>query len=83
MDNFEKLLQQELDKLPYEKHVDDGLYNDGQLAGFELGAIWALNYAKSNKVSRSFCRLHTVRKNCRDYRYKKCLCRICPHNIKK
>ena len=30
----------EMDKLPFSKHVDDGLYNDGQLMGFELGAIW-------------------------------------------
>lgn len=27
-------------KLPYEKHIDDGQYNDGQMAGFELGAYW-------------------------------------------
>lgn len=30
----------EMDKLPFTKHVDDGLYNDGQLIGFELGANW-------------------------------------------
>ena len=30
----------EMDKLPFSKHVDDGLYNDGQLMGFELGANW-------------------------------------------
>ena len=30
----------EMDKLPFIKHVDDGLYNDGQLIGFELGANW-------------------------------------------
>ena len=30
----------EMDKLPFSKHVDDGLYNDGQLMGFELGAKW-------------------------------------------
>jgi hypothetical protein len=39
--NFEKKLQSELDKLPYEKHLDDGMYNDGQVAGFEIGARWA------------------------------------------
>jgi len=38
---FEKLLQAELDRLPYEKHVDDGQYNDGVQTGFELGARWA------------------------------------------
>lgn len=43
MENFEELLQKELDKLPYTKHLDDGQYNDGQLAGFELGARWALS----------------------------------------
>ena len=30
----------EMDKLPFSKHVDDGLFNDGQLMGFELGAKW-------------------------------------------
>ena len=39
--DFEEQLKIELDKLPYEKHVDDGQYNDGQLDGFELGARWA------------------------------------------
>lgn len=43
MKNFEELLQKELDKLPYTKHLDDGQYNDGKLAGFELGARWALS----------------------------------------
>ena len=27
-------------KLPYEKHLDDGRFNDGQITGFELGAYW-------------------------------------------
>lgn len=39
MKNFEELLQKELDKLPYTKHLDDGQYNDGKIAGFELGAM--------------------------------------------
>jgi hypothetical protein len=43
MENFEEFLQKELDKLPYTKHLDDGQYNDGQVAGFELGARWALS----------------------------------------
>ena len=43
MKNFEELLQKELDKLPYTKHLDDGQYNDGQITGFELGARWALS----------------------------------------
>lgn len=43
MKNFEELLQKELDKLPYTKHLDDGQYNDGKIAGFELGARWALS----------------------------------------
>jgi hypothetical protein len=41
MTNFEELLQAELDKLPFEKGLDDGQYNDGKLAGFEMGARWA------------------------------------------
>lgn len=40
---FEELLQNELDKLPFEKGLDDGQYNDGQLSGFELGARWLLS----------------------------------------
>lgn len=30
----------ECNKLPFEKHVDCGMYNDGQIDGFELGAKW-------------------------------------------
>lgn len=40
MKNFEQLLQEELDKLPYEKHVDGGR--------FELGARWALSLFKNS-----------------------------------
>jgi len=39
-DNFEDLLQEQLDKCPYEKHVDDGMFNDGFVSGFESGARW-------------------------------------------
>lgn len=39
--SFEAALEAEMDKLPYTKHVDDGGYNQGQLAGFEKGAEWA------------------------------------------
>ena len=35
-----------MEKLPYTKHLDDGQYNDGQLAGFEFGATWGYNKAK-------------------------------------
>jgi hypothetical protein len=38
--NFQELLYAEMNKLPYEKHVDDGQYNDGVQSGFELGATW-------------------------------------------
>jgi hypothetical protein len=31
---------EECNKLPFEKHVDCGLYNDGQIDGFELGVKW-------------------------------------------
>ena len=34
-DVWEVGLQDELNKLPYTKHPDDGQYNDGQLAGFQ------------------------------------------------
>lgn len=34
---------QECNKLWLEKHVDCGMYNDGQIDGFELGAIWMKN----------------------------------------
>ena len=35
----EEILE-ECNKLPFEKHVDCGMYNDGQIDGFELGAKW-------------------------------------------
>lgn len=49
--DFEDKLQEQLDKLPYKKHVDDGQYNDGQLDGFEAGARWA--FALYNVVGQS------------------------------
>lgn len=49
MKNFEELLQKELDKLPYTKHLDDGQYNAGQIAGFELGARWLLGVISTVK----------------------------------
>jgi hypothetical protein len=58
MENFEKLLQKELDKLPYTKHLDDGQYNDGKLAGFELGARWALSLivvGRSKQLPKKSC----------------------------
>ena len=33
-------IEEECNKLPFEKHVDAGMYNDGQIDGFELGAKW-------------------------------------------
>lgn len=39
-------LEQELTKLPFTKHLDDGQYNDGQITGFELGANWGFDKAK-------------------------------------
>lgn len=38
--DFEQELDEQLNKLPYTKHLDDGQYNDGVLDGFELGARW-------------------------------------------
>ena len=45
-ENFIIGLEKELAKLPYEKHLDDGQYNDGVLDGFELGAEWGYGKAK-------------------------------------
>jgi hypothetical protein len=28
------------------------------------------------------CRLHSMRKNCREYRYNKKYCKTCPHNVR-
>lgn len=50
MKNFEERLEDKLNKLPYEKHVDDGQYNDGVLSGFELGARWA--YKDFERIER-------------------------------
>lgn len=38
---FNALLMEKLEELPYTKHLDDGQFNDGQLYGFECGANWA------------------------------------------
>jgi hypothetical protein len=42
MKDFENKLQEQLDLLPFTKGLDDGQYNDGQQAGFEKGARWAI-----------------------------------------
>jgi hypothetical protein len=47
-------LEIELDKLPYTKHLDDGQYNDGQVAGFELGAEWGYNKAMELNKDKLF-----------------------------
>ena len=49
MINFEELLEAELNKLPYTKHLDDGCFNDGQMEGFELGARWAYELLNDKK----------------------------------
>ena len=36
----DEVIEKECNKLPFEKHVDCGMYNDGQIDGFELGAKW-------------------------------------------
>jgi hypothetical protein len=50
MKTFDEKLQAELDKLPFESGVDDGMYNDGVLDGFELGARWAASHSKEPEV---------------------------------
>jgi hypothetical protein len=52
MKNFEELLQKELDKLPYTKHLDDR-----QIAGFELGARWALKLFAVSWRKELLCQL--------------------------
>lgn len=49
INDFESALQIELDKLPYEKHADAGMYNDGYLDGFEIGALWAKQFFQNRK----------------------------------
>lgn len=36
----EEEIQKEIDKLPYTKHLDDGMYNDGKIDGFTEGINW-------------------------------------------
>lgn len=61
MKNFEELLKEELDKLPFEKGADDGLYNDGQLAGFEMGARWAqVLFTQPTKYEIKICHFSEV-----------------------
>ena len=42
---FEEELQEEINKFPYTKGLDDGQYNAGVLSGFDLGAYWGYNKA--------------------------------------
>jgi hypothetical protein len=46
--DFEQELDEQLNKLPYTKHLDDGQYNDGVLAGFEMGARWCYDKIENN-----------------------------------
>ena len=39
-------LEEKLAELPYTKHLDDGQYNDGKMAGFEFGAQWGFDKAR-------------------------------------
>jgi len=50
MKTFDEKLQAELDKLPFESGADDGIYNDGVLDGFELGARWVAAQPKEQET---------------------------------
>ncbi len=39
-------LEARLNELPYTKHLDDGMFNDGQVSGFESGAEWGYKKAR-------------------------------------
>lgn len=52
--DLDELIDIELKKLPYTKHLDDGQFNDGQLAGFELGAEWAFQKALELMGNKKF-----------------------------
>jgi hypothetical protein len=46
----------------------------------------AFEHDKRNSTWKSqqfVCRLHSMRKNCREYRYNKKFCKGCPHNVVK
>jgi hypothetical protein len=47
---FDRQLQAEIDKLPYVKHLDDGMYNNGRLDGFIEGARWRHELVQSENV---------------------------------
>ena len=36
----------------------------------------------SGRSEQLVCRLHSMRKNCREYRYNKKYCKNCPHNVR-
>ncbi len=55
---FESALTYELSKLPYTKHLDDGMYNDGQIDGFEIGARWAKTYTSKQSDDNFIDWLH-------------------------
>lgn len=52
--DLDELIDIELKKLPYTKHLDDGQYNDGQLYGFELGAYWGFQKALELMSDKKF-----------------------------
>ena len=47
-------IEKECNKLPFEKHVDCGMYNDGQIDGFELGAKWMKEQILNQNKTRVF-----------------------------
>ncbi len=59
--DLDELISVELKKLPYEKHVDDGQFNDGQLAGFELGAEWGFQKALEILADKKFSEIDLYR----------------------
>jgi hypothetical protein len=51
---------------------------DTFIEGFEKAL--SLSAVSSNEV-KLFCRLHSMRKNCREYRNNKNNCKTCPHFV--
>lgn len=49
--------------------------NEAKTPQLNIGAV-------SGRSEQLVCRLHTMRKNCREYRYNKKYCKKCPHNVR-
>ncbi len=47
-----KQITDEMNKLPFTKHLDEGRYNEGVINGFEMGVQWALKFMINKGIKK-------------------------------